>query len=146
MEKKHYNTAGRSRLVDYLKRVAKEPPKNAEEIYTEINAACRADGSDTPGRSSVYRMLSALCEAGEVKKFPAGNGENCAVYQYVGNHRHCDSHFHLHCLVCGDVTHLECQCSDEVANHLLASHGFQVDRGRSVLYGLCAACSGKGAK
>jgi Fur family ferric uptake transcriptional regulator len=38
------------------------------------------------------------------------------------------------------VLHLECKCSDEVAEHLLGTHGFTVDRGRSVLYGICAAC------
>ena len=144
MEKKHYNTAGRMRLAGYLKTIAAEPPKSADDIFSGLDATCKAEGCATPGRSSVYRMLSTLCEEGAVRRFPAGNGESGAVYQYVGNHRHCDTHFHLHCLSCGDVMHLECKCSDEVAEHLLSSHGFVVDRGRSVLYGRCAACAAKG--
>ena len=140
MEKKHYNTAGRSRLAAYLKQIATEPPKNAEDIYHGLCAFCSAEGASAPGRSSVYRMLSTLCEEGEVTKFPAGSGDNTSVYQHTGGHRHCDSHFHLHCLSCGSVLHLECKCSDEVAEHLFGAHGFCVDRGRSILYGTCAAC------
>jgi Fur family ferric uptake transcriptional regulator len=139
MEKKHYNTAGRTRLAAYLRQIAVEPPKSAEEIYSGLCLFCTANGADAPGRSSVYRMLSSLCDEGEVTKFPAGNGDS-AVYQHVGAHKDCDRHFHLHCLSCGDVLHLECKCSDEVAEHLLGTHGFTVDRGRSVLYGICAAC------
>lgn len=143
MEKKHYQTSGRARLLDYLKSVAADPPKSADTLYLELDRACSADGSATPGRSSVYRMLATLCEEGDVKKFPAGDGDSSAVYQYVGTHRHCDSHFHLHCLSCGGITHLECSCSNEVADHLFASHGFNVNRGRSILYGTCAACAKK---
>lgn len=146
MEKKHYQTAGRTRLADHLKYIAAEPPKNAEEIYAGLLSVCAADGSAAPGRSSVYRMLSAMTEEGEVAKFPAGNGEGGFVYQYVGKAHHCSAHFHLHCLACGGVTHLECGCGDEIADHLLSTHGFDIDRGRSVLYGLCAKCAAHRAK
>lgn len=143
MKKKRYNTAGRTRLAAYMKQTANEPPQNAEKIYHGLSLACSAEGVPVPGRSSVYRMLGALTETGEVQKFPAGKEESGYIYQHVGIHQHCDAHFHLHCLACGDVTHLECHCSDEVSDHLLAAHGFCVDRGRSVLYGVCAACSAK---
>lgn len=140
MEKKRYNTAGKLKLAAYLKSTADRPPQSAEEIYLGL---C-ADDDAAPGRSSVYRMLSTLCEEGNVQRFPAGMGENSFVYQHVGNHRRCNTHLHLHCTVCGTVTHLECKCSNEIAEHLLSSHGFSVDAGRSVLYGTCAACTAKG--
>lgn len=140
MEKKHYNTGGRIRLCSYLKQVAANPPKNADDIYNGLCSFCTAEGVGAPGRSSVYRMLSELSAEGEVAKFPAGNGESAFVYQYVGAKRGCDHHFHLHCLRCGGVTHLECDCSNEIAEHLQKAHGFEIDRGRSVLYGVCAVC------
>ena len=139
MEKMHYNTAGRISLAAYLKKVSAEPPKSAEEIYTGLCTEC----DSAPGRSSVYRMLAALTTEGEVQKFRAGDDQGGFVYQYVGSARHCDSHFHLHCLSCGDVLHLECKCGGEIAEHLLATHGFHIDQGRSVLYGLCAACAAR---
>lgn len=132
MEKKRYHTAGRARLLAYLRACAEQPPRSADEIYQGLLELGRA-----PGRSSVYRMLGSLVERGEVKKFPAESG---FLYQYVGAQRGCEGHFHLRCLSCGEVTHLECACSEEVAAHLLGSHGFVVDRGKSVLYGKCAAC------
>ncbi|MBQ8356677.1 MAG: transcriptional repressor [Clostridia bacterium] len=145
MEKKHYNTAGRTRLAAYLKDIRKQPPQGAEEIYMGLCRSCADEGGGAPGRSSVYRMLASLCEEGEVKKFPVGKDEAGFVYQYVGNEHHCDAHFHLHCLICGNVTHLECDCSKEIFDHLFAAHGFRADRGRSVLYGTCAACAARSA-
>ena len=132
MEKKQYNTVGRLRLAEYLRESAAGAPQSAEEIYQGLLSR-----GDAPGRSSVYRMLGTLCERGEVKKFPADSG---FVYQFVGA-RHCDGHFHLQCLDCGKVIHLECACGEQVAAQLQGSHGFVVDRGRSVLYGKCAACA-----
>ena len=144
MNKKHYNTAGRQRLAAYLKQTARMAPQNAEEIYTGLCQFCSANAEDAPGRSSVYRMLSTLSDEGEVKKFPASAGEGGFVYQYVGTQRHCDTHFHLHCLCCGQVAHLECDCSQSIFDHLFSTHGFRVDRGRSVLYGICELCAKRG--
>lgn len=142
MEKKQYQTAGRACLVAYLQQNAEKAPQSADEIYAGLCASDTADKK--PGRSSVYRMLASLAEQGEVKKFAAGDKRGVSVYQYVGE-RHCNAHFHLHCLSCGQVMHLDCKCGDEVALSLLRSHGFTVNRGRSVLYGICVACAEKEA-
>ena len=136
MAEKKYQTAGLRHLTAYLRRVASEPPKSAEEIFSAMEKEGIA-----PGRSSVYRMLSALCLEGEVRKFRVTDGH---TYQYVGAARDCEGHLHLQCLVCGGVTHLECACSDELTEHIFREHGFSVHRGKSVIYGVCAACAGKG--
>lgn len=140
MEHKRYNTAGRARLLQYLQNNTVEGPQNAEEIYRGLCAAGKG-----PGRSSVYRLLSAMTEEGEVKRHRAPAPETGFLYQYVGTH-HCDTHFHLHCLQCGGITHLECGCGTEIAAHLMEKHGFVTDCGRSVFYGICAACAAKGGK
>jgi Fur family ferric uptake transcriptional regulator len=143
MEKRQYQTAGRACLVEYLQKNAEKAPQSADEIYAGL---CAGDATGKkPGRSSVYRMLSALAEQGEVKKFAAGDERGVSVYQYVGE-RACQHHFHLQCLVCGEVSHLECGCSDEIAAHLLRAHGFAVNRGKSVLYGTCARCAANEVK
>ena len=129
-EKKSYKTQGRAALLAYLKEKASEAPETAEEIYTGLCA-----GGHAPGRSSVYRLLAELAESGAVRKSRArGTGY---VYQLSGD---CHGHLHLECLVCGKVSHLKCDCSAEIAAHLLKTHGFSVDRGRSLLFGVCAAC------
>ena len=138
MEHKHYNTAGKAVLLQYLQAHTAESPQNAEEIYNGLCTAGKA-----PGRSSVYRLLSSLAAQGEVKRHRAPAPATGFLYQYVGAHR-CDAHFHLHCLQCGGVTHLECGCGSEIAAHLRERHGFVTDCGRSVFYGICAACAAKG--
>ena len=142
MEKKQYQTAGRACLVEYLRKNADLAPQSADEIYAGLCA--EENVGKKPGRSSVYRMLSTLTEQGEVKKFATGDERGVSVYQYVGERR-CNAHFHLHCLSCGQVTHLSNTCGDQLAGTLMQSVDFFVDRGRSVLYGVCAACAEKEA-
>lgn len=132
-EKKLYHTAGRTALLSYLKERASEAPETADEIYRGLVAAGTA-----PGRSSVYRMLSELAESGRVRKSRASGAGY--TYQLVSESYDCHGHLHLQCLSCGKVSHLKCDCSAEIAEHLLRMHGFAVDRGRSVLLGTCAAC------
>lgn len=138
MEKKQYKTKGRALLVAYLS-AACDTPRTADEIFAALQ-----EEKDAPGKSSVYRILLELCEMGEVKRHRLPPPSQGYAYQYIGKEHRCDAHFHLHCLRCGGVWHLECACGDEISTHLYAAHGFCADQGRSVIYGVCAACSKEG--
>jgi Fur family ferric uptake transcriptional regulator len=138
MQKRSYQTAGRRALIDYLQTFARQLPRSADEIYAALSAS-----GTTPGRSTVYRQLSELCREGKVRRFRADAEGEGYVYQYVVDHGNCGGHLHLQCRVCGGVSHLDCGCSDFVAQQLLQEHGFRLDNGRSVLYGTCAACASK---
>ena len=140
MKQKQYNTAGKTRLLAYLSAHTVQSPQSAGEIYDGLVLA-----GDAPGRSSVYRQLSDMAASGELKRHRAPAPASGYLYQYIGGDHHCDRHFHLHCLRCGGVTHLECGCGSEIAAHLLAEHGFVTDCGRSVFYGVCATCAKKEA-
>lgn len=128
---KNYNTAGRTRLIDFLK-------DHAEEQLS-VEDICIALNGNLSGRSSVYRNLGTLCDSGSVRKF---HGESGYVYQFVEN-RDCEHHFHLKCLRCERIMHLECEKGNELTRHIMSHHGFSVDSGRSILYGVCDACAGK---
>ena len=54
MEKKHYQTVGRAKLADYLKRTADLPPRSAEDIYSGLLTACTADGGTVRTLSRTY--------------------------------------------------------------------------------------------
>ena len=134
---KHYQTAGRAQLTAYLAAHAAARPQSAKEICAGLAAATQA-----PGNSSVYRLIAVLCEEGCLRR--TKNAEGGAVYQYVGEGgRACLAHFHLQCTVCGRVMHLTCGCGAEIAGMLAAEHGFSVDSGKTVFYGVCAACGKK---
>lgn len=136
-----YRTEGRRRLMDFL-RQHPDRQYTAEELAAEIG---RADSSgDTLSfvkcsKSSLYRHLSELCAEGTVRKYRSDT-QSAYVYQYIGG-GDCCHHFHLKCLACGELIHLECAVSEELLSHIATDHHFAVDSGRSILYGLCEVCA-----
>lgn len=134
---KHYQTAGRAQLTAYLAAHAATRPQSAKKICEGL-----ARGGQAPGNSSVYRLLPMLCEEGVLRRSQDATGG--AVYQYVaGSGAVCRTHFHLQCTTCGNVTHLTCGCGEEITAILEKEHGFAVDNGKTVFYGICAACRGQ---
>lgn len=132
MKKRSYQTRGRRELMEFLS-------QNPDRQFT-TDELCRAvRGEGEAAKSSVYRLLSKLCEEGAVRKFRHGE-EKRSVYQFVGTSCDCGSHFHQKCTLCGRICHLDCHGSEEFASHLLKEHGFAVDCGQSILYGVCADC------
>ena len=132
-----YKTAGRRRLLAYL---ADHPDRHVtvDELAAELAAS--AAPSDKPiGKSTLYRQLADLCADGIVRKYRSDT-QSAYVYQYVGQ-GDCCRHFHLKCLSCNALIHLECSVSEELLSHISDHHGFEVDSGRSILYGLCEACA-----
>lgn len=129
-----YQTQGRKKLISFL---LQYPDKQftVDELHVALSQEAELPSG---GRSSLYRQLSKLCDEGCVRKYRADN-QSSYVYQYVGG-RDCCHHFHLKCVVCGGLTHLDCTVSDELLSHVADEHGFRIDSGRSILYGLCNAC------
>ncbi|MCQ2436626.1 MAG: transcriptional repressor [Clostridia bacterium] len=127
-----YNTNGKQMILDMM---AKSP----DELYT-AEMICSSLGENAPGQSTGYRLLSSLCECGSIKKF-RDDGEGF-VYGYVGD-RDCKNHFHIKCTECGRIIHLECVMGHELANHIEEHHGFKIDIGRSIMYGVCSDCQNK---
>ena len=109
----------------------------AEQV---CSALCSRLG-EAVGKSTVYRQLSRLCEQGAIRRFEdvTPDGVSVRVYQAALGGS-CERHFHLKCRTCGRIQHLECDMTDELTAHVRAHHGFSVDCGESVLYGLCAEC------
>lgn len=133
---KQYQTTGRKKLISFL---LQHP--DTQFTVDELHTAMQADGADHApqgGKSSLYRQLSQLCDEGCVRKY-RGEHQASFVYQYM-SHGDCSHHFHLKCVVCGQLTHLECHVSDELLSHIAKEHHFRIDSGRSILYGLCHEC------
>lgn len=132
MAQKNYKTEGREALISFLS-------KNPDRQFTTEELCVAVHGNAARPKSSVYRHLSELCAQETVRKFRSEE-KNCSVYQYVGQACDCGKHFHEKCLSCGSLRHLDCDDSLKFAAHLLAAHGFEIDCGQSILYGLCADC------
>ena len=132
-----YKTAGRQRLLDFLQC---HPDRQflVDELVSELNRAHESTQGKS-SKSTLYRHLAELCGEGTVRKY-RGDTQSAYVYQYVGQ-RDCCHHFHLKCVSCGALIHLECAVSEELLTHIQSDHHFRVDSGRSILYGMCEDCA-----
>ena len=133
-----YQTTARRYLEEFFR-------KHPDEHFT-TQQICRAIAADAHtediGKSTIYRQLAQLCRENKIRRFEEKDPQSGAVthlYQSAADGE-CLRHFHLKCTVCGQVRHLDCDRSDQLVQHLLAAHGFSVDCGRSILYGICREC------
>ncbi|MBQ8613885.1 MAG: transcriptional repressor [Ruminiclostridium sp.] len=130
-----YKTKQGERILETLIR-NEDRHLTAEEICVLLKEEGAAVGTAT-----VYRNLEKLVAEGTIRRYRLDEGES-ACYQYIGDGS-CHEHFHLKCLGCGEVIHLECDYLDELNSHLLEHHSFHLDRTKIVLYGLCCECRNK---
>ncbi len=122
-------------LITALLKQYSDKHLNADEIAELL----REKGCSV-GKATVYRNLDKLTAGGLVRRYTLEDGSP-ACYQYIGSDE-CREHFHLKCLRCGGVIHLECDYLGDLSSHLLEHHGFELDTSKIVLYGICEGCKG----
>lgn len=127
---KTYKTDARRALIDFMK-------NNAQKQFTadEIAAAL----AEHAGKSTVYRLLSRLCDEGELRRLPR-TVERGAFYQAIPDDK-CLGHLHMKCIGCGLLVHLG---EDESRRILALAHcrDFTVDTKKTMIYGRCGSCEG----
>lgn len=128
-----YKTEQKKLLLDFLKH-------NKDQSFTveEIEAGMIKDGISPPGISTIYRLISKLCEAGTVKKFN-DTDKRKAVYQLKGGSE-CEEHLHMKCTECGKLLHMNNDVSKELLNEIFDLSNFSVDKETTVLFGKCKDC------
>ena len=123
------------RIIDFLK-------SNKDRHFTAFEIADSVCGDNGSGKSTVYRHITKLLESGEIRRFES-RGNNSFVYQYSSENEKCDEHYHLKCVCCGRLIHMECKRLDDVRNHINEEHNFIIGCDRAVLYGKCSECAAK---
>jgi Fur family ferric uptake transcriptional regulator len=108
-----------------------EEPLTAETIISHVQARM-------PGvhKSTIYRTLEILEEAGSVYKSPLGN-------QFIYHHPEEGHHHHLVCTKCGKSIDCEDDVFAPVEKSIGAKYGFRVDFKHVVMSGLCEECRQK---
>lgn len=130
--KAEYNTRQRAIILDFLKE------SSAHVSVRDIVAHLKEQGISV-GTATVYRTLDKLCEQGVVRKFVIDERSG-ACYQYAHG-CDCNEHFHLKCINCGALIHVDCGLVAKLEKHFFDEHGFTVSSGRTVIYGLCHECA-----
>lgn len=126
-----YQTAGKKWLLTFLQ-------QHGDTAFTIEEIISHLSGKDAPGKSTLYRLLPQLVEAGLVKRFAKEHSRQF-VYQAVGCTHH-DDHLHLKCTDCGKILHLTHQDTHSLLHVILQNNDFAVDERKTVLFGRCAAC------
>ena len=124
-----YITKQRKILLEYLSR----------HIDENLSAGQIAEAlSDTVSQSAVYRNLGDMESEGRLHRV-MGGGSREVIYRYSGS-RSCSESLHLSCKKCGKTVHMQKQTADELIDSVALNEAFTIDKGETVIYGVCAAC------
>ena len=134
-EKAQYRTRQITELENYLCSM-----KGKHVTVSDICKYFKNQGSSI-GITTVYRQLDRMVEQGLVAKYVV-DGTSSACFEYTGEKKQ-DSQpvcYHCKCEKCGKLIHLHCEDVVKLEQHLMESHGFQMDPCRTVFYGMCEDC------
>lgn len=127
-----YNTKQKEYILEVIKNKQKE--FIVKEIYEEVK--------DKVGLTTIYRLIDKLVSQGVINKVIDEN--NITHYKYLEKCEE-DNHFYLKCNNCGNFTHVDCECIEELSNHILKNHKFEINKENIIINGICAKCN-KGVK
>ena len=136
MNKTNYKTKQKSAIMQCIQIIG--------DKHFTIDSVCEIllQRGENVGRTTVYRCVEKLSKDGVLRKYAAVSGES-TCYQYVGENKHCHEHFHLKCEKCGSLIHMECHEMESFAKHIKSNHGFCLNPLKTVIYGICEACTTK---
>ena len=122
-------TKQRKLLTDYLMR----------HVDENLSAGQIAEAlADTVSKSAVYRNLSDMENEGKLHRV-MGGGSREAVYRFSGGSV-CSQSLHLSCKKCGKTVHMQKQIADDLVESVKENDAFKIDKGETVIYGVCADC------
>lgn len=131
--KKTYKTKQKELIIEYLINNKDKHVKAEEIVYSLMEMGNQV------GKTTVYRCLEKLVEEGKVRKYFIEEGKG-ACYQYSENKKECLEHFHMKCVECGELIHLNCDYLSGIGKHVKANHNFKIDSNKTVFYGVCEKC------
>ena len=122
-----YNTKQKEEILDIIKKEKHE--FTIKDIYSKLSGI---------GLTTIYRLVDKLVEDKIINK--TIGKDNITYYQYL-EECSCDNHFYLKCEVCGDMIHVDCDCIEDLKNHIKKEHSFKPTSDHIIINGLCKKCS-----
>ena len=123
-----YNTKQKDLLLNIIKKQKQE--FNVKDIYNELNREI--------GLTTIYRFVDKLVNDGILNK--TVGEDNTMYYQYLDTCE-CHNHFFLKCTNCGNLTHVDCDCIEELNNHIRNNHKFIPNTDHIIINGICNKCN-----
>lgn len=123
------NTIQRTVILQAVKKLKNHP--TADEVYAEVTKEY-----PTISRTTVYRNLLQLSEAGEIRHCELFGGAD--HYDYL-----CTDHYHVRCVKCGKVVDADMAYLPDLEKNIRDDHGFAIFKHDIIFQGVCPACQKK---
>lgn len=135
MAKAPYKTRQMSEILTFLESV-----QGSHVTVSDILEHFQTKGIEV-GTTTVYRHLEKMVKEGVVAKYVV-DGTSSACFEYVGTAKNetRTSCYHCKCEKCGKLIHLHCDEVENLKQHIIEHHGFEMDSCRTVFYGICDEC------
>ena len=127
MRRNNYNTKQKDLILDIIKK--EKIQFTIKDIYEKLGGSV--------GLTTIYRLVDKLVDENLLNK-EIGK-DNITYYQYL---EHCEeeNHFYLKCDECGKVMHIDCDCINDLSNHILNHHKFKTNKEHIIINGKCNKC------
>ena len=102
-----------------------------KDIYKELKGKV--------GLTTIYRLIDKLVEENKLNK--TISSDNTTYYQYLEECTE-ENHFYLKCDKCGNMTHIDCDCIEELTSHITKHHKFKPNKDHIIIDGICSKCIG----
>lgn len=103
---------------------------------TIIERVARRKDGRSVSRSTVYRVLTLLEEAGLIRKVARQNGRD--IYEHDYGYA---QHDHFICEKCGELTEFSNEMIRDLVEQIAAEYGFRLSNHRLEGHGICEKCS-----
>ena len=123
----NYNTKQKELILSIIKK--KKHEFRVKDLYDDLNKEI--------GLTTIYRQIDKLVNEGRINKNI--NKDNITYYQYL---EECNkkNHFYLKCDKCGNMTHIDCDCIEQLSNHIVKEHQFNLNKDCIIINGICKRC------
>ena len=121
-----YNTKQKDLILEIVEK--QKHDFTIKDIYDSLNGSV--------GLTTIYRLIDKLIEDGLVNKYI---DKNKTYYQYLSKCEE-ENHFFLRCNMCGSLVHIDCDCIQDLSNHILKEHKFKPDKEHIIINGMCDKC------
>ena len=102
-----------------------------KDIYKELKGKV--------GLTTIYRLIDKLVEENKLNK--TISSDNTTYYQHLEECTE-ENHFYLKCNKCGNMTHIDCDCIEELTSHIVQNHKFKPNKDHIIIDGICSKCIG----
>lgn len=131
-----YNTIQRKLIMAVI-----EKNRGRHITAEEVLLALVQEGRPV-AKATIYRHFYRLVEEGVLIKYSPVDGAS-ACYQYADTQEKLLANYHIKCERCGKLFHLDCSFLDQISDHFSEHHKFDLNRFKTVFYGVCSECRKK---